>query len=252
MRPTHMSRSSSLALCLAGAAGIFLLAAAPAHAQSLRGSRSSIERMYRHARSERLPFLTTSARVRRSVAAGQLVRLRADSALRIHDVDFPYVRPATRTFVQRLAPQYLAACGEPLVVTSAVRPKSRQPSNSTAHSVHPTGMAVDLRKPDDAGCRDWLREALVGLEDEGVLEATEEFRPPHFHVAVFPTPYKRYVTERKREMVEAVQGATTYTVREGDTLWEIARRHDRSVEAIAGANDLDDDTIVPGQSLRIP
>ncbi|MHB1072088.1 MAG: DUF5715 family protein [Gemmatimonadaceae bacterium] len=247
-----MPRSSSLTLRLAGAAGISLLAALPGHAQSLRGSRSSIERMYRHARSERLPFLATSSRVRKSVAAGQLVRLAPGDALRIHDVDFPYVRPATRTFVQRLAPQYLAACGEPLVVTSAVRPKSRQPANSTRHSVHPTGIAVDLRKPDDATCREWLREALIGLEDEGVLEATEEFRPPHFHVAVFPTPYKRYVTERKREALAAVQGATTYTVREGDTLWEIARRHDRSVEAIAEANDLGDDTIMPGQALRIP
>jgi hypothetical protein len=249
-----MSRSSLLALCLAGAAGFSLLAATPtpSHAQSLRGSRSSIERMYRHARAERLPFLTTSSRVRKSVASGQLVRLRPDSALRIHDVDFPYVRPATRTFVQRLAPQYLAACGEKLVVTSAVRPKSRQPSNSTAHSVHPTGIAVDLRKPDDAGCREWLREALIGLEDEGVIEATEEFRPPHFHVAVFPTPYKRYVAERKAEAKGSAAGAKSYTVREGDTLWEIARRHDRTVEAIAEANDLADDTIVPGQALRIP
>ncbi|HEY0995253.1 MAG TPA: DUF5715 family protein [Gemmatimonadaceae bacterium] len=245
---------SFLARLVTGAACLSLLAAGTAHAQSLRGSRSSIERMYRHARSERLPFLSTSARVRRSVASGQLVRLRADSTLRLHDVDFPYVRQATRTFVQRLAGQYHAACGERLVVTSAVRPRSRQPSNSTAHSVHPTGIAVDLRKPDDAGCRDWLRQVLVDLEQAGVIEATEEFHPPHFHVAVFPSPYKAYVAERKRDAgaTATAAGAATYTVREGDTLWEIARRHDRSVEAIAEANDLDDDTIVPGQALRIP
>ncbi|HXT04793.1 MAG TPA: DUF5715 family protein, partial [Casimicrobiaceae bacterium] len=129
----------------------------------------------------------------RAVAAGYLVRLTPDSDFTLHSVAYPFVRPSTLTFVHRLAAEYVDECDEPMVVTSAVRPEDRQPGNSTAHSVHPTGMAVDLRKPDDGACRRWLRSTLLELEDDGVLEATEEFAPPHFHVAVYATPYRRYV-----------------------------------------------------------
>jgi len=101
-------------------------------AQSLRGGPSSVSRMYREARREHLPFYQTSASVRRAVANERLVRLRADRDLAIADVSFPYARPQTRLFVDRLSRQYHAACGERLVVTSAVRPATRQPPNGSA------------------------------------------------------------------------------------------------------------------------
>jgi hypothetical protein len=165
--------------------------------QSLRGSRASIDRMYRHARSERLSFFQTPASVRRAVDARRLVRLEPDSSYDLHQVTYPYARPATRTFVQRLAAQYLASCGEPFVVTSAVRPATRQPGNSTTRSVHPTGMAVDFRKPQTEKCLRWLRATLLDLEGDGLLEATEERSPAHFHVAVFAKEYTRYVAARQ-------------------------------------------------------
>ena len=167
-------------------------------AQSLRGSRASIDRMYRHARSERLSFFQTPASVRRAVDARRLVPLEPDSSYELHQVAYPYVRSATRTFVRRIAAQYLAACGESLVVTSAVRPATRQPSNSSTRSVHPTGMAVDFRKPQTEKCLRWLRGTLLDLEGDGVLEATEEQSPAHFHVAVFPTEYTRYVAAKRK------------------------------------------------------
>jgi hypothetical protein len=223
---------------------------ASAPAQSLRGSPASINRMYRQARAERLAFYETSGGVRKAASAGKLVKLEAGDDVQLHDIGYPFVRPAARTFVQRLGEQYHEACGEPLVVTSAVRPATRQPANSTERSVHPTGMAVDLRKPGKPACLRWLREALLGLEDRGLIEATEEHWPAHFHVAVFPTPYKRYVAERKAAV--AVADATTYVVRAGDTLWDIARDHDVTVKAIVRANGLDEPTIIPGQELVIP
>jgi hypothetical protein len=183
---------------LGAVAVVVLLPVRGIDGQSLRGSRASIDRMYRHARGERLSFFQTSASVRRAVDAGRLVRLKPDSSYLLHEVTYPYVRPATRTFVGRIAAQYLAACGEPLVVTSAVRPATRQPANSTARSVHPTGMAVDFRKPEAGKCLRWLRSTLLELEREGLLEATEEHSPAHFHVAVFPTEYTRYVAARAR------------------------------------------------------
>jgi hypothetical protein len=226
------------------------LLAAPAilEAQSLRGSSSSVNRMYRQARSEDFSFFETSASVRRAVSAGLLVRLDASADdFELSDVGYPFVRRATLTFVERLAAQYRDACGERLVVTSAVRPETRQPPNSTERSVHPTGMAIDLRHPDNPKCRRWLGDVLLDLEDEGVIEATEEHHPAHFHVAVFSTPYTRYVAAR-----QASTAVATYVVRTGDTLSEIARDHDVSVKALVRANGLDDDTILPGQELRIP
>lgn len=183
-------------LFLAGAGLCALGLATPCVAQSLNGSRASVNRMYRQARAEKLAFYETARGVRKAVARGQLVELVPNEDFQLHAVAYPYVRPMTRTFVRRLAAQYRDACGEPLEVTSAVRPATRQPENSVARSVHPTGMAVDLHKPDDSGCLDWLRSTLRELERAGVLEATEEFSPPHFHVAVYPSPYRRYVAGR--------------------------------------------------------
>jgi len=225
-------------------------------AQSLHGSRASINRMYHQARAARLHFYETSRGVRNAVRAGRLVRLTPDSNFSLHQVGYPYVRPTTRTFLERLGAQYRDACGEQLEVTSAVRPATRQPPNSTARSVHPTGMAVDLHKPEDEACRRWLRETLVELEGAGLLEATEEFAPPHFHVAVYQTPYRRYVAARtaaQHHDVASQDGvASSYRVRAGDTLWAIARAHDTTVDALVSANHLDDDVIQPGQELTIP
>jgi hypothetical protein len=217
-------------------------------AQSLRGSTSSVNRMYRQARAEDFSFFETPASVRRAVNAGLIVSLdESDGDFELAEVGYPFVRRATLTFVERLGAQYHEACGERLVVTSAVRPETRQPPNSTERSVHPTGMAVDLRRPENSRCLRWLREALLGLEDRGVIEATEEHHPAHFHVAVFPTPYAKYLATRQASVAVA-----TYVVRSGDTLSEIAREHDVTVKALVRANGLGDDTIMPGQELRIP
>lgn len=251
--------ASARLLLIAGSALLLAsLLPAVASAQSLRGSRASIDRMYRQARAERFSFFETPASVQRQLAAGRLVRLEPDGGFLLHRVSYPYVRPATRTFVERLGAQYSAACGEALVVTSAVRPARRQPANSSVRSVHPTGMAIDLRKPTDAACLRWLRDALLGLERAGLIEATEEWAPPHFHVAVFATRYARYAAVRERTeararlAARAAEADTTHTVRPGDTLWAIALEHETTVDALAAANDIDGDAIVPGQELRIP
>ncbi|HEU4798529.1 MAG TPA: DUF5715 family protein, partial [bacterium] len=179
------------------AVALLLALAVPqqAHAQSLRGSLASISRMYRQALRERLPFYETSAGVQNAVRKGRLVRLRRTSGVTYEKVRWPYVQGETRVFAERLGLQYRAACGERLVITSAVRPATRQPSNATRRSVHPTGMAIDLRKPKGA-CLRWLRSTLIELERDGVIEATEEYGPPHFHVALFPTPYENYLAGR--------------------------------------------------------
>ena len=168
-----------------------------ATAQSLRGSRTSVNRMYRYAQRHHRHFYETVGGVRRAAHTGQFVRLAGNADYRLHDVSFPYVMPATRTFVNRLARQYRRSCGAQLVVTSAIRPESAQPSNASPRSVHPTGIAVDLRRPEGR-CLTWLRGVLRSLEARGVVEATEEHWPAHFHVAVFGARYRSYVARLER------------------------------------------------------
>lgn len=225
--------------------------ATPAAAQSLRGSLRSLEIQNRGARDHDFTFTSTRAQVRRFVTMGLLVPLEGNDDYVVHRVSFPYVRPEVRTFVERLADQHRRACGRKLVVTSAVRPDARQPRNASSRSVHPTGMAVDLRRTNHMACRAWLENLLLYLEEQGVVEATRESRPPHYHVAVFPRPYARYVA-RLAARDEIPGGVVEYQVRAGDSLWEIARRMGVTVSELRAANRLPSDRIHPGQRLQVP
>ena len=256
-----MSPRRVVALLLAGAASI----ASQADAQSLRGSRASVNRMHRAAVHHDLHFYQTSAGVRRAVRSKRLVPLRSGADYALHRVAHPYVRPAARTFVERLAHQYRAACGERLVVTGATRPSSRQPWNASRRSVHPAGIALDLRTPMNARCRGWLQRTLLALEGRRVIEATQEFGPPHFHVVVYPDPYRQYLARSSKGAPRAAQtrvarapdagraqSARRYVVRPGDSLWSIARRHDTTVDSLKRENHLAGGRILPGQTLKIP
>lgn len=221
-------------------------------AQSLRGSPSSVDRMYGYAVDHQLHFYETSKGVKSAVAEGHFVRLAGSDDYTLSDVSFPYVRPATRLFVHRLAAEYHAVCGKPLVVTSAVRPEAWQPPNSTPESVHPTGIAVDLRKPHGK-CLSWMRRVLKSLEDTGVIEATEEHHPVHFHVAVYSVPYKHYVQRITGNDVQLADGGRTeYEIRKGDSLWSIAQRYGTSVEELQTINELSSATIMAGQTIVVP
>lgn len=239
-------------------------------AQSLRGSRSTVERVYERANDKGLYFYKTSGGVRSAAEKGRFVRLTGNADYTLHGVSHPYAAPSTRLFVERLASQYRAGCGEKLVVTSAIRPLARQPKNSSTRSVHPTGIAVDLRRPKGK-CLTWLRRTLLAVEDQGVIDGTEEKSPPHFHVVVFPAAYEAYVARLggtrvgarapgKSAATKRVALATVgrmpsstrkYRVRKGDSLWSIAKRHDTTVATIQKLNPSASRRILPGQTLLI-
>jgi hypothetical protein len=184
-----VKHSSLLSIAVIGVAALVSVAPA-ASAQSLRGSNASVTLMYRRAVRGGLDFYETPSQVKRAVVRGELVALRGNANYRVSNVRAPYVRPETRAFVTSLAASYVRACGQRLVVTSATRPMSRRLVNSSSISVHPTGMAVDLRRPSGR-CLTWLRRTLLAAERRGAIEATEERRPPHFHVAVLPARYQK-------------------------------------------------------------
>lgn len=238
------------------------LAAAPVAAQSLRGSPASMNLQNRIAHEHSYTYLETTSQVRRFVDKGYLVRVRETSSLGFGNVSFPYARPQVRTFLNRLAAQYQSACGERLVVTSLTRPQSRQPRNASRRSVHPTGMAMDLRVSRSRRCRSWLEDTLLSLEKQHLLEATREHHPPHYHVALFPTRYENYVENltggATRVATAAPSNASSgsdtmrYRVRTGDSLWAIAHDHGLTVDEIKMVNNLRGSRIYAGQLLELP
>lgn len=248
---------------------LLLALSAPAAAQSLGGSAASLDRQNRAARKHDFSYLGQSSDVKRFVRLGLLVPVRGNADYELAAVSFPYARDEVRLFVERLAQQYRSACGEKLVVTSLTRPQSRQPRNASSRSVHPTGMAVDLRASTNRRCRSWLERTLLSLEKSGLLEATRERRPPHYHVAVYPRPYRQYVDVRIRRQAGATRLASAsgaaatasdsgdgsspiYRVDRGDTLWGIAKQVGVTVEDLQEANGLAGPRIYAGQLLTLP
>lgn len=252
--PCRRARSLRNSQLFFAAASVALAVAAPREisGQSLRGGTNSLDLQNRVAREHDFTYIATPAQVERFANEGYLVQVPASADYVLHEISFPYARPEVELFISRLAPQYRSACGERLVVTSLTRPKNRQPINASPRSVHPTGMALDFRRP--AGkCRAWLERVLLQLEGSGVLEATMERRPPHYHVALFPRQYAAYVDRITRADAQRyAAGGGRYEVRPGDSLWEIARRHDTTVTRLRSANNLDGSRIYPGQVLTLP
>jgi LysM repeat protein len=237
---------------------------ASAGAQSLRGSRASLDIQNQMAKTHEFTYLGTETQLEKFVRLGYLVPVEPNADFDLHQVSFPYTRSETALFVKRVAGQYHAACGEKLVVTSLTRPNSLQPRNASDRSVHPTGMAVDLRVPRTPACRRWLERVLLDLEQQRVLEATLERRPAHYHIAVFSGPYRDWVEGRspsvriaqtsapKPAAAGARKALARYEVRSGDSLWNIARKHGTTVEQLRAKNALASNRIRPGQVLELP
>jgi hypothetical protein len=176
---------------LAAFAALAVLAnSVPLGAQSLVGSHESMMRQNMVAQQHDYAYLRTASDVMQAVESGVLVAVQENSDLQLagDEVSFPYARPEVKTFLEQLAREYHAACGEPLVVTSLTRPITLQPWNASPISVHPTGMACDLRRSERHACRQWIERTLLALNGEGMIDAIRERWPPHYHVAIFPDP----------------------------------------------------------------
>jgi hypothetical protein len=201
------------ALALGTALGLAVVSPLEAVPVTLRGSPESMVRQHSVAKQEGHVFARTPAEIRALEESGALVRLDGDENYEVADfVRDRLALPEMRVFIERLAAQYRAATGEKLVVTSLIRPANRQPGNAHSLSVHPTGMAVDLRVSQRAASRQWLESTLLSLERQGLLDVTRESRPPHYHVALFPTPYLAHVerlqaAEAERMLASAADDA---------------------------------------------
>jgi hypothetical protein len=180
-----------------GAIAIAVLTAAPARADlpvSLRGSNEAMMRQHDVALEAGYTFVRTPEQLEELAENGELVRLFGNEDYGFREgVRSMVARPEMEVFIERLSRDYRAACGEKLVVTSLTRPMNRQPRNAHRLSVHPAGIAVDLRVSQNVTCRAWLEDTLMTMEGEGLLDGIRERSPPHYHVALFPEAYMAHV-----------------------------------------------------------
>lgn len=248
MSPMGLRRRAGISLA-AILVPLFLLLIPPdTSAQSLRVTTSSMDLQNQQAALHGFSFARTPDDVERLIGSGALVPVYGNRDFQVKEgVAFPYTRPEVRDFIRQLGNGYHQACGEQLVVTSLTRPQTRQPRNASTRSVHPAGMAIDLRRGWNRKCRSWLETTLLTLEVNGVLDAMLESQPPHYHVAVFPTPWR----EHGREILSRGE-PTHYQVHSGDTLWKIAKRHHTDVYSVKQINGLRSDSIYVGQVLKLP
>jgi hypothetical protein len=213
---------------------------------TLRGSPESMVRQNRVAKQSNFTFVRSASELEALERSGELVRLEGNADYDVADfVTWKLARPEMRVFVERLAAQYREATGEKLVVTSLIRPSNRQPRNSHALSVHPTGMALDLRVSQRAASRQWLENTLISLERQGLLDATREHSPPHYHIALFTEPYMAHVerleaARAEQELLAAVDdraleaAAMAELANVGNALVDGAATAERSREPMTG------------------
>ncbi len=225
----------------------FFTGADSALAQSLSGSWASMNKQVTEAARHDYHYIKDPSEIQGFLDRGELVPIPGNRDYFLKEVSYPYARPEVRDFIALLAEKYRDSCGEQLVVTSLTRPQNRQPRNASRRSVHPTGMALDLRRSWSRRCRQQLEQMLLRFEARGVLDVTLERNPYHYHIALFPRVFRE-----KGSKVLAGEGESEYFVVRGDTLSKIARTHGTSVELVKSYNRLRGTTIYPGQMLKIP
>jgi hypothetical protein len=108
-----------------------------------------------------------------------------------------YCRPWTATFLADLAKAHAEVFHGALLVSSAVRTvqfqkKLRHHNRNAAPAVgeitspHLTGATVDIAKsPLTPQEKEWMRGYLLTLQNQGKIDAEEEFREACFHITVY-------------------------------------------------------------------
>jgi spore germination cell wall hydrolase CwlJ-like protein len=187
-----------------------------------KGSKSAVMGAFNYATESKYEFAATASDVDRLVASGALVPLEG-KYIRLKNVSYPFVQPVVARFVNRLGEQYAArGCGK-LVANSGVRPLDFQGTlaNGSSHSVHPTGMAVDLERivpktVKEEFCLQWLKDTLVKIESTKRVDMTAEKNPRHYHVVVVPHVYETWMARQPSGLDSDVKWLATALYFEAD------------------------------------
>ena len=167
----------------------------------VKGSRESLLRQNQRLDQDELERIQDDDELAALVDQNKLVALEDTRAVRVAVVEERrWCRPWTLQFVEDLGEKHYEAFRRPVQVNSAVRTAEyqrelmRRNHNAAAEegdlaSPHLSGATVDISKrglPKRELA--WMRQYLLRLQNEGVIDAEEEFRQPVFHITV----YKRY------------------------------------------------------------
>ncbi len=162
----------------------------PGVVASLKGGLYSTSAQQRYsALLWQLPMTVTSADYAALVKNGTFVCLEDGPYLEVI-AEWKCVRPETAQFVQTMARDYTAAACGRLVVTEAGRLTKVKRRGSSPDTVHPFGMAVDIRLVRiEPRCADWIRTYVLEKEALKLIDGTEHFGTQlHMHLVVPKAP----------------------------------------------------------------
>lgn len=183
----------------------------------LRGSHASLVRQDERDRAEGLTRIKDEAQLRTLVQQRALIPLPVNEAVQADPrlaVDRRYTRPWTAEFLHNLGGAFMSRFGEPLVVTSAVRPASYQeqltwrngnaaPANGAIASPHEFGATIDIgKKGMTAREMAWMRGYLLPLQQAGQIDVEEEFYEACFHITVYKTYVPAPLAQPQPEMAD--------------------------------------------------
>jgi hypothetical protein len=153
------------------------------------GKRATMaEQAYYYARAYGFDLTYSSDEFWAMVNRGMFVHIKSSPDIPLKVIfGTPFVLPSTARFTRRLAYAYSeGGCGD-LYVTGGGRFRTFR--NSSEFSVHPAGMAVDIRiRGLSEDCKQLLYRELYQAEADRVADVTEERWPAHLHVVVIPPP----------------------------------------------------------------
>lgn len=184
----------------------------------LRGTHASLVRQDRRDRAEGLTRILNKSQLLAMVSDHDLIPLPLNNDIQADPhlaYDRRYTRPWTADFLRDLGRAYMHAFGEPLVITSAVRPASYQerltfrngnaaPANGIIASPHEFGATIDIgKKGMTAREMAWMRGYLYPLQQAGQIDVEEEFYQACFHITVYKNYVPAPVTRPQPEMADA-------------------------------------------------
>jgi hypothetical protein len=161
----------------------------PSSVASLRGGLYTTSEQQRfNAVKWGLPYTDSESDFLNLVSSGIFVRLENTATLKVL-AKHPFVRSETAQFVYTMAQTYntVANCGT-LFVTGAGRLPKEVYDDSSLYTVHPYGMAIDVRlKFIEQRCADWIRSYVLEKEQLQLIDATEHGDARlHMHIVVVP------------------------------------------------------------------
>lgn len=189
----------------------------------LRGTLASLMRQDRRDRAEGLTRVMDESELEDEIRDHALVPLPLNGDLQPAPhlaYDRRYTRPWTADFLRDLSQAFMHRFGEPLVITSAVRPVSYQerltyrngnaaPANGAVVSPHEYGASVDIGKKGMTSTEiAWMRGYLLPIQKAGQIDVEEEFYQACFHITVYTDYVPAPVAHPQPEMADAQMDAS--------------------------------------------